>query len=202
VIIGNGQPAPQPAPQRAADALSGELLRSVVDVARSIFGAAASSVFLFDEDADELVFQAVAGRGEDHLVGTAFPAARGIAGWVAKSGEPLVVNDLAASPTFDRDFAQSTAFIPTSLMAAPLIYAGRVLGVLEVLDPAPQSRSSLNDLDLLALFAGLAAIALRVVTDRALRAAQPDLGESGRAAARQLMDGLRHLLEAGDQNWS
>ena len=78
-----------------------------------------------------------------------------------------------------------------------------VLGVLEVLDPAPQSRSSLNELDLLALFANQAAIALRVVTDRAPRsqgrdgsAAQFELDETGRVAAQQLMDGLRQLLEA------
>ena len=37
------------------------LLQSVVEVARAIFGAKASSIFLFDEDTDELVFEAVAG---------------------------------------------------------------------------------------------------------------------------------------------
>ena len=36
-----------------------ELLQSIVEVARAIFGARASSVFLFDEESDELVFEAV-----------------------------------------------------------------------------------------------------------------------------------------------
>ena len=40
-----------------------ELLQSIVEVARSIFDARASSVFLFDEESDELVFEAVAGEG-------------------------------------------------------------------------------------------------------------------------------------------
>ena len=38
-----------------------ELLRSIVEVARAIFAARASSIFLFDEATDELGFAAVAG---------------------------------------------------------------------------------------------------------------------------------------------
>ena len=52
-----------------AEELYAQLLRSVVEVARAIFGAKASSVFLLDEATDELVFAAVAGEGEEHLVG-------------------------------------------------------------------------------------------------------------------------------------
>jgi GAF domain-containing protein len=48
-------------------------------------------------------------------------------------------------------------------MAVPLIAEGQVLGVLEVLDPSPQARSSLRELDVLALFAGQAAAALHLV---------------------------------------
>lgn len=64
------------------DAARHELLQSVVDVARAIFGAAASSVCLLDEEADELVFQAVSGEGEAFLVGRRFPrGAVSPAGW-------------------------------------------------------------------------------------------------------------------------
>ncbi|MCS0636716.1 GAF domain-containing protein [Streptomyces sp. LP05-1] len=144
------------------DAACRELLQAVVDVARAIFGAAASSVFLLDEEAGELVFQAVSGEGEEFLVGRRFPAGRGIAGWVAVSGEPMIVDDLTTSTAFDRALAESTAYVPDALMAAPLLSGGRVLGVLEVLDPSPQARSSVRELDLLAMFARQAAAALRV----------------------------------------
>ena len=40
-----------------------ELLQSIVEVARAIFRAKASSIFLLDEESDELVFEAVAGEG-------------------------------------------------------------------------------------------------------------------------------------------
>ena len=83
----------------AAGALGAEssyrhLLQSIVEVARSIFGARASSVFLFDEESDELVFEAVAGEGADELVGKRFPSSTGIAGWVLITRQPLVVDEL------------------------------------------------------------------------------------------------------------
>lgn len=183
------------------DPLSAELLQSVVDVARAIFGAEASSVFLLDEEAHELVFQSVSGQGKGFLAGRRFPATRGIAGWVVASGEPMVVNDLSQDATFDRDLAETTRYVPKSLMAAPLMHTGRILGVLEVLDPAPQSRSSLNELDLLALFARQAAAALRVVVDRHPPCGvhgQTHLGArldaDGQAAAQQLVESLQQLL--------
>jgi len=186
----------------AVDPLSEELLQSVVDVARAIFGAQASSVFLLDEEAHELVFQSVSGQGEGSLVGRRFPATGGIAGWVVASGEPMVVNDLSHNAAFNRDLAESTEYVPSSLMAAPLVHGERMLGVLEVLDPAPQSRSSLNELDLLALFSRQAAAALRVVVDRhppagSGRQPQPSTGldADGRKAALHLVENLHRLLE-------
>ena len=57
------------------------LLQSIVDVARAIFGAEAASIFLLDEDNDQLVFEAVSGRGEGELLGARFPSSTGIAGF-------------------------------------------------------------------------------------------------------------------------
>jgi GAF domain-containing protein len=185
-----------PPARSSADPLALELLQSVVDVARAIFGAQASSVFLLDEEADELVFQAVSGRGEGQLVGRRFPAGRGIAGWVAVSGEPMVVDDLGANASFDRSLAESTEYVPGALMAAPLIHGSRLLGVLEVLDPAEQARSSLPELELLSLFARQAATALRFVVRPAGAAANDEAGlpNRHRAEAARLLRELENLL--------
>jgi GAF domain-containing protein len=179
------------------------LLQSITDVALAIFGAAASSIFLLDETAGELVFEAVSGKGQDFLVGTRLPADLGVAGWVVSSGEPLVIDDLSTSPVFARDVAASTRYVPESLMAAPLVAAETVLGVLEVLDPVPQSRSSLGELDLLALFARQAAVALSIITgyreaQQLLRArpaaALDDLGAHGQQVGAALLDAFRDFL--------
>ncbi|GLY29772.1 GAF domain-containing protein [Kineosporia sp. NBRC 101731] len=184
-----------------------EFLQSVVEVARAIFGAQASSVFLLDEAAGELVFQAVSGQGEQFLIGRRFPADRGIAGWVAMSAEPMVMNDLdSGGGPFDRELAESTEYVPKALMAAPLVHHGRVLGVLEVLDPATDNRSALGELDLLMLFANQAAGALRMVVAertssppemRSLVQSVQAMPSHTRLAGVQLLDTLRNLLLAG-----
>ena len=143
-----------------AEELYAELLRSVVEVARAIFGAKASSIFLLDEDADELVFAAVAGDEEQHLVGMRMPSSTGIAGWVLVTRQPLVLDDLENDPRHARDVAESTGYVPKGLMAVPLLHEERTLGVLQVLDRPRRSRFTLQEMELLGLFGNQAAIAL------------------------------------------
>jgi GAF domain-containing protein len=139
------------------------LLQSVVLAARAIFEAAASSMFLLDSATGELVFEAVAGQGEDILIGSRFPASKGIAGWVLDSAQPLIVDSLADDPRFARDIAVSTGYLPTTLMATPVMCDEEPIGVLEVLDSATLQRSPLAQLELLSLFGMQAAAALRIV---------------------------------------
>jgi GAF domain-containing protein len=140
-----------------------ELLQAVVETARAIFEAQAASVLLLDDSAKELVFEAVSGQGAKELVGRRLPARAGVAGSVLMSGEPIVVDDLSRDPRFARDTAESTGYVPTSLMAVPLIVDEDVLGVLEVLDPGDRSRPPLKELELLGRFADQAAIALAML---------------------------------------
>jgi GAF domain-containing protein len=189
-----------------------ELLQSIVEVARAIFGARASSVFLHDEESDELVFEAVAGEGADELIGQRFPSSTGIAGWVLVTRQPLVVDELDKDPRFAREAAESTGFVPKGLMAVPLLHEDQALGVLEVLDRPQQAAFSLAEMELLGLFANQAAIALDLL--QKARSARTVLEEEGgeaaalarfaarldeadedkRAAALQLLDALGKLL--------
>jgi GAF domain-containing protein len=163
-----------------ADEAHRALLQATVEVARAIFGAKAASVFLLDEEADELVFEAVAGEGEDELIGMRFPAGTGIAGWVVTTRQPLIVDDLSADTRWSRTAAESTGYVPKSMMAVPLLAEERVLGVLNVLDRPEESRVRLAEVDLLGLFANQAAIALDLL-QRARRAREALAGE-GRLA--------------------
>jgi GAF domain-containing protein len=153
------------------------LLQSIVEVARAIFKAKASSIFLLDVEADELVFEAVAGEGSDSLVGRRFPSSTGIAGFVLVSRQPLVVEDVVKDPRFGREVAESTGFVPKGLMAVPLLHEERVLGVLEVLERPQDSRFTLAEMELLGLFANEAAIALDLL--QRARLAQSALEGSG-----------------------
>ena len=146
-------------------------------MARAIFGAQASSIFLLDEDTGELVFEAASGLGSAELVGSRFPSGTGIAGWVLATRQPLVLEDVSKDPRFARDLAEATGYVPRALMAVPLLHEERALGVLEVLDRPERARSPLEEMDLLGLFAGQAAIALDLL--QAARRAKAVLAGSG-----------------------
>ena len=145
------------------------LLQSIVDVARAIFNAKASSIFLFDEATEELVFEAVSGEGEGDLIGTRLPASTGIAGWVLVTRQPLVIDDLANDPRHARGAAEQTGYVPNAMMVVPLLHGEAILGTLSVLDPPEGTRFGIAAMDLLGLFAAQAAIALDLL-QRARRA--------------------------------
>jgi GAF domain-containing protein len=140
------------------------LLAAITEVARGIFGATASSILLLDEETNELVFEAIAGYGEDELIGLRFPSDTGIAGWVLSTRTPLILDDVQNDPRFAKDFAAGTGYVPQGLMAVPLLYDERALGVLEVLDRPAQSTFSLQEMELLGLFANQSAIALDLLS--------------------------------------
>jgi GAF domain-containing protein len=186
------------------------LLQSIADVARAIFGARASSIMLFDQAREELVFEAVSGEG-DELLGRRLPKDTGIAGWVLGAREPLVIEDVAHDPRFAADIARGTGYVPHGIMAAPLLLEERALGVLSILDRPKRASFSLVELDLLGLFAHQAAIALELFeagrrAEAALRgageldvlarlaAALDDQGAERRPAATALLAALEGVL--------
>ncbi len=164
------------------------LLQSIVEVARAIFGARASSIFLLDEAADELVFEAVAGEGSEFLVGRRLPSSTGIAGWVLVTRQPLVLEDVQNDPRWARGVAEDTGYLPQGLMAVPLLHDEEALGVLQVLDRPQRKRFSLAEMDLLGQFGGQAAIALDLLRNArrakaVLDGGEPELSAVARVAA-------------------
>jgi GAF domain-containing protein len=170
-----------------------DLLRSIVDTARAIFGAKASSVFLLDEETGELVFEAVSGEGSETLIGRRLPPGTGVAGWVLAARQPLVLDDVGGDPRFARETAEATGYVPSGLMAVPLLHDDRALGVLQVLD-RKSSRFSLAEMDLLGLFANQAAIALDLL-QKGRRARAALEGEGRLAVVSRVAAELDRLAE-------
>jgi len=175
------------------------LLQSIVDVARAIFKAKASSILLLDEESDELVFEAAADEASENLIGKRFPSSTGIAGFVLVSRQPLVIEDVLADPRFSRETAESTGFVPKGLMAVPLLHEERVLGVLEVLDRPSDTRFTLAEMELLGLFANQAAIALDLL-QRARRAHEALRGDGELGVISRLAEKLEGRREEGSES--
>ena len=168
------------------------LLRSIVEVARAIFGAKASSIFLFDEETDELVFAAVAGDDEQHLVGSGCrrrPGSRAGSSRRARRSCSTTSRRTRGSPATS---PRGPGYVPQGLMAVPLLDDEDVLGVLQVLDRPQRSRFSLQEMELLGLFANQAAIALALLGS-ARRARRALEGEGDAAAVAALAAALDAL---------
>ena len=164
------------------------MLQSIVALVLAVFGAKACSIMRFDEDSRELVFEAVAGEGEDTLVGRRIPASTGIAGWSLASEEPISIDDVLSHPRFDREVAEQTGYVPTKLTVFPLLYGEESLGVLSVLDAGATAHFGLAGMESLAHFASHAAMTLAAV--QAARRAQASRDEAPLQALAEAIDSL------------
>ncbi len=136
------------------------LLASIVEAAARIFGAAAASILLVNEQERTLVFRVAYGAANHDLVGMSFPLDQGIAGCVVMTGEPIAISDVQHDARFNRDVAKQTGYVPTSILAMPLLSGDRVIGVMEVLDKINAASFGMHDMELLAMFARQAALAI------------------------------------------
>ena len=127
----------------------------------ALFDAEAASIAVHDPATDRLVIRVAAGTAGEGAVGLAFSSGEGIAGYVFTTGQPLAVSDVASDPRFDRTAAESTGYVPRSILAVPLLDDSGSIGVLEVLDRRGDQGFGLRDLDLASVFARQAAVAIR-----------------------------------------
>ena len=137
------------------------LLRSIVEATVALFDAEASSIALYDPASGQLVFQVAAGSQGDGVVGLAIGPDQGIAGYVFSTGLPLALSDVASDARFGRSAAERTGYVPRSVVAVPLLDDEGSIGVLEVLDRRSQAAFDLRDIELAAVFARQAAVAIR-----------------------------------------
>jgi GAF domain-containing protein len=101
--------------------------------ARVALGAGSVSIARLDQDA--LVYDAADGQGADGIVGVRLPLTRGIASYVVRTGQSLIVEQVERDPRFARDVAERVGYVPTSLLATPIVSdRGDAIGAVSVLD--------------------------------------------------------------------
>ena len=143
--------------------LSSQLTRLIDRITRmtqNTLNAMASSVLLFDDDEQELFFEVASGPVKKTLRRIRVGTQSGIAGWVACNGKPLIVNDVTKDQRFDKGTDIITGFVTRSIICAPLLVRGRVIGVIEVLNKLDASDFTGRDLETLVSVASTAAISI------------------------------------------
>jgi GAF domain-containing protein len=130
------------------------LIEGIVLTAMRSLTATAASLYLVD--GEELLFEVALGPSAEGLVGKRIPANRGIAGWVAATGQGIAVTDVQNDSRWARDIAQGIGYAPSSMAVAPLLSDEEVIGVLQLLDRQDGRPFDNTDLELLGEFARLA----------------------------------------------
>jgi PAS domain S-box-containing protein len=135
------------------------ILRLLLERVRDLLQVDAVSVALLDEPSGELVFEAASGEGAVGVLGVRLKPGQGIAGWVAETGKPLVVNDVRKDSRFFSQVDSQTGMTTQAILCVPIVLKGRVVGVIEALNPGkiPFNQQSSEVLNALA---GLAATAI------------------------------------------
>ncbi|HIE08663.1 MAG TPA: sensor domain-containing diguanylate cyclase [Armatimonadetes bacterium] len=133
------------------------LLNLIVDSVVKVTGAQICSLMLLDKKRKVLRIRVAKGLPRQVIKRTEVRLGEGISGWVAKTGEPLLIEDIEKHPIFRRKSMKR--YTTKSLLSVPLKVRGEVIGVLNV-NNKPTGPFTETDKNLLMLFASQAAVAI------------------------------------------
>ena len=137
-----------------------QMLEQVIKMTQQTLNASAASILLFKDSDQELYFEVASGPVGKSLRQVKLNTQYGIAGQVARTGRPLIVNDVTRSANFHKMIDDTTGFATKSLICAPLIVHRKILGVIEVLNKRDGSEFGEQDLEAVVSVATTAAMAI------------------------------------------
>src|SRR5207245_6866655 len=117
------------------------------------------SMLMVDEEKQELTFELALGEKGKDMSSFRVKLGEGIAGWVAQTGKPTIVNDATRDPRFAGKFDSKTQFRTRSVLCAPLISRGHIIGVVEIINKL-EGAFTQDDLEMLLTLVEPCAIAL------------------------------------------
>jgi len=92
------------------------------------------SLLMLDDATNDLYFKLAAGGAAESLKGVRLKLGEGIAGWVAKHGERLVIPDVYTDPRFAKRIDEMTKWETRSIICIPLKSKHGVLGVIQLIN--------------------------------------------------------------------
>lgn len=150
---------------RAAQLLNSSLdldlvLRGLLDGVEELLRPSSWSLLLREDDSDALVFRLVRNQRDLALIGRRLAPGEGIAGWVMRSGETLLIADVRQDERFSSRMDQEMGFTTRSIVAVPLRVESRPIGVIEIVNALEDRGFGPDDVKVLESFADFAAIAI------------------------------------------
>ncbi|MDW8029978.1 MAG: HD domain-containing protein [Armatimonadota bacterium] len=135
------------------------VLANIMEVAEALTNAEASSLLLYDPEADELFFEVATGEKGETVKQFRLKRGQGIDGYVLETGEPILVADVSSDPRHAKVVDQQSGFLTQNLIAVPLMIGETTKGVLEVLNRRDGTFAQ-SDVDILMAISSLCAVAI------------------------------------------
>jgi len=139
---------------------SKQLPELIVNTAARMMQARASSLLLVDEDGQTLKFEVTTGPKKNEIKKHELKIGQGIAGHVAKTGEPLIVKDVSKDERWYKTISDDIAFKTKSIACSPLKISEDIIGVLQIIDRKDGQPFDDNDLNILNVFANVCSEAI------------------------------------------
>jgi putative methionine-R-sulfoxide reductase with GAF domain len=125
---------------------------------RDQFGVEAGTLYRLDGLSQQLVFEVVIGPHQETLYQQRLPIDRGLAGWVVRNNEPLLIPDVQRDPRFEGMFDHKSGFQTRSVLCVPLVARGQVCGVIQLINKLSGEFNE-RDLQLLRILAAMGSLA-------------------------------------------
>lgn len=135
-----------------------ELLETIMQLSSRVVNAETASLLLVDPKTNELYFDVALGLAPE-LTKIRLPMGKGIAGACAQEGKTLVINDVKSDPRWSSTMDKSSGFVTRSILASPMKFMGRTIGVVEAINHVGGGFSE-EDIRIFEAFASQAAIAV------------------------------------------
>ncbi len=135
-------------------------LKFIAGEIKQLVGAAGASVILLDEEKQEFFFRVTA--YDDQATGKRmrelrFPASKGVAGEVYRTGKPLIVSDTSKSEFFFKTVDDEANYETENMLDVPLWEQDRMIGVLCAVNKKHGTFDQ-TDIELLSTIAGMVAM--------------------------------------------
>ncbi len=161
------------------------LLQYILENSVSILNCEAGTLFLMDEQTGDLIFRVAVSPVTTKLLGQRIPAGQGIVGRAVQLHAPVIENDVQRSASHYDGTDKQTGFLTRAILAVPMQFKDRVLGVIEVINRRDGLPFGADDENLLTAFAGQAAVAIEnarllALTDQELSDRVEELQVMGR----------------------
>lgn len=136
-----------------------DVKRKAIESATNLLNAEGGSLILIDKESGDMFFETVIGEKGEIIRGLRLKKGEGIAGWVANTGEVLIINDVQSDKRFLKEFDKKTKFKTRNMICVPLKSKDKILGVMQVINKKDGDFCE-EDKNLFLAFANQVAIAI------------------------------------------